>query len=77
MTAELIRQWLEALVIGIHRMQAAGEIAAAVDAERAAAALIAGIQGGVIIFLSTGRITHLEAALDVGIEGLRASTRLF
>ncbi|GAA2651595.1 TetR/AcrR family transcriptional regulator [Paractinoplanes durhamensis] len=76
-TAELIRQWLEALVIGIHRMQAAGEIAAAVDAERAAAALIAGIQGGVIIFLSTGRITHLEAALDVGIEGLRASTRLF
>jgi hypothetical protein len=48
---------------------------ASTDAERAAAALVARIQGGVIVVLSTGEIGHLEAALDVAIESLRASTR--
>jgi hypothetical protein len=36
-----------------------------------AASLLAGIQGGVGIMLSTGDLSHLEAALDVGIESLR------
>jgi hypothetical protein len=42
-----------------------------VQADRAAAALLAGIQGGVVIMLATGGIAHLEVALDQGIGALR------
>ena len=38
---------------------------------RAAAALLAGIQGGVSVLLNTGDLSYLEAALDVGIANLR------
>ncbi|MEU4236543.1 TetR/AcrR family transcriptional regulator [Actinoplanes sp. NPDC026619] len=73
-TRELLRRWQEAVVTGIRAMQSTGAIASSVDAGRAAAALIAGIQGGVVVFLSTGEIGNLEAALDVAIENLQAST---
>ena len=39
--------------------------------EQRAAALLAGIQGGVSILQSTGRADHLRAALDQGIGDLR------
>ncbi|TYB98951.1 TetR/AcrR family transcriptional regulator [Micromonospora sp. WP24] len=67
----LMRRWEDAITVGIRRMQSTGEMTAEVDAERAAAALLAGIQGGVLLLLSTGRIDHLQAALDLGIDGLR------
>ena len=41
------------------------------DPDRAAAALLAGIQGGVGIMLATGDLSYLEAALDEGIAALR------
>lgn len=44
-----------------------------VDADRSAAALLAGIQGGVGIILATGDQSYLEAALDEGIGVLRGS----
>jgi hypothetical protein len=52
-------------------MQEQGKVAARVDADRVAAALLAGIQGGVGIMLATGDLPYLEAALDEGIGGLR------
>ncbi|MER7889974.1 TetR/AcrR family transcriptional regulator [Micromonospora sp. NPDC094482] len=70
---ELMRKWQSELTAGIRHMQRAGEVAAELDVERAAAALLAGIQGGVLLMLMTGDITHLEAALDVAIDNLRAS----
>ena len=69
---ELLRRWQDEIEAGIRHLQGAGEVDADLDAERAAAALLAGIQGGVVVMLSTGRIDHLEAALDVGIDSLRA-----
>lgn len=68
---ELLRRWQESLAAGIRALQAAGELPADVDADTRAAALLAGIQGGVSILLSTGRSTHLRAALDQGIADLR------
>ena len=56
---------------GIARMQAAGEITEDLDAARTAAAILAGVQGGVVMMLSTGDLTPLAAALDLGIEYLR------
>ncbi|MEV4051769.1 TetR/AcrR family transcriptional regulator [Amycolatopsis sp. NPDC049688] len=70
---EMLRRWQDAIAAGVRHLQQAGEVAAELDADRTAAALLAGIQGGVVVMLSTGRIDHLEAALDVGIENLRAS----
>ncbi|AQT82242.1 TetR family transcriptional regulator [Mycolicibacterium litorale] len=70
-TTELITQWRGAIATGIESMQAQGKIADSVNAERAAAALLAGIQGGVGIMLATGDLTYLEYALDEGIAALR------
>jgi AcrR family transcriptional regulator len=73
-TAELIAKWREAIATGIRSMQAQGKVAGSVNGERAAAALLAGIQGGVGIMLATGDLTYLEAALDEGIDGLRSES---
>jgi AcrR family transcriptional regulator len=72
-TAALMRQWHAAITTGIREMQARDKIAAAVDADRAAAALLAGIQGGVGIMLAIGDLSYLESALDSGIDALRAA----
>jgi|SRR5882757_1203708 len=70
---ELLNRWQSEIAAGIRGMQAQGKIGPGVQADQAAAAMLAGIQGGVVVMLSTGRLTHLEAALDVGIKHLRAS----
>lgn len=70
---ELLRQWQEYLAVGMRAMRAAGRLPESFDVDRGAAALLAGIQGGVSIMLATGSSTHLRAALDSGIEQLRAA----
>ncbi|HZA08897.1 helix-turn-helix domain-containing protein [Mycobacterium sp.] len=70
-TAALMRQWHVAIATGVRQMQQQHKIAASINADRAAAALLAGIQGGVGIMLATGDLGYLEAALDLGIESLR------
>lgn len=73
---ELIRQWQAEIAAGLRHMQATGEVDPELDADRNASALLAGIQGGVTMMLSTtGRLDHLEAALDIGIGNLRRSAR--
>ncbi|MFE9248900.1 TetR/AcrR family transcriptional regulator [Streptomyces sp. NPDC007088] len=71
----LTGQWQGQLARGIRHMQSVGEVDRALDADRCAAALLAGVQGGVLLFLSTGSLTHLEAALDEGIAHLRTRVR--
>lgn len=70
-SASLIRQWHDEIAAGIRAMQRRGKIASRVDADASAAALLAGIQGGVGIMLVTGDLSFLEAALDRGIAALR------
>ncbi|MEV6196607.1 TetR/AcrR family transcriptional regulator [Streptomyces sp. NPDC051920] len=72
---ELMRRWQESLAAGIRALQAAGSLPADLDVDRRAAALLAAIQGGVSILLSTGRSAHLRAALDQGIDDLRHAAR--
>jgi AcrR family transcriptional regulator len=71
--SELMRQWQQQLARGMCALRSNGLVSPALDVDRAAAALLAGIQGGVTIMMSTGDSTHLKAALDTGIEHLRAS----
>ncbi|MBP2702613.1 TetR/AcrR family transcriptional regulator [Microbispora sp. RL4-1S] len=68
---ELMHRWQGEIAAGVRHMQDTGEIDPALDADHAAAALLAGIQGGVLIQMSTGETAHLEAALDMGIAYLR------
>ncbi len=69
--ATLLEQWEGHLRRGIVAMQADGLVDAELDAGRHAAALLAGVQGGVQVLRSTGSSRHLEAALDLGIDRLR------
>ncbi|MEW2494864.1 TetR/AcrR family transcriptional regulator [Streptomyces nodosus] len=73
LTAQLIERWQSALQAGIVSMQEAGEIDRSLDARRTSAALVVAVQGGVTILLSTGRIDHLEAALDAALASLHRS----
>ena len=70
--AQLMSEWQGRIAAGVRNMQEAGEVTPDLDADRTAAAILAGIQGGVVMMMSTGDITPLEAALDLGIEYLRA-----
>jgi AcrR family transcriptional regulator len=72
-TAGLMANWHSAIAGGIRSLQEQGKITTANDADRAGAALLAGIQGGVAIMLATGDLSYLEAALDEGIAALRSS----
>lgn len=74
LTAQLIDRWQAALRAGIRHLQDTGEISRQLDADRTAAALVAAVQGGVTILLSTGRISHLEAALDTSLSLLRSAS---
>ncbi|MEV6717485.1 TetR/AcrR family transcriptional regulator [Lentzea sp. NPDC051208] len=67
----LLSRWQAHVRKGIGDMQAAGLVRETLDADRVAAAFIAGIQGGVQVLMSTGGVAHLEAALDTLIEHLR------
>jgi AcrR family transcriptional regulator len=71
-SSALIEQWRGEIAAGVRAMQQQGKITGSVDPSRAAAALLAGIQGGVSVLLNTGDISYLEAALVVGIAALRA-----
>ncbi|WDO07202.1 TetR/AcrR family transcriptional regulator [Streptomyces murinus] len=70
---ELMRQWQHQLAEGMRALQAGGLVSPALDVDRASAALIAGIQGGVALMMSTGDSTHLRAAIDTGIDHLRTA----
>jgi AcrR family transcriptional regulator len=70
-TRQLIEQWQAEVRAGITAMQQRGQVDAGLDAARTAAAIIAAIQGGVTILMSTGSCAHLEAALDTALAYLR------
>lgn len=70
-TAELMHRWHSAIATGVRTMQDQGEIDIGIDPDRSAAALLAGIQGGVGVMLAIGDLSYLEAALDEGIAALR------
>lgn len=73
-TAKLLSQWQRRIQAGIEEMKATGEIRSDVDPARASAALVAAIQGGVAILMSSGSAQHLEYALDLCLDYLRASS---
>lgn len=69
-SAQLVRRWQECVRAGIEATQKAGEANPALDPDRTAAAVIAAVQGGVTVLLSTGSAEHLEAGLNLCLDHL-------
>ena len=69
----LLELWQAHVRRGVIEMQASGLVRGGLDADRVAAAFVAGIQGGVSVLRSTGSTVHLEAALDALIDYLRGA----
>ena len=70
-TSSLMHKWHDEIAAGVRHMQAQEKVDVRLDADKLAAALLAGIQGGVGVMLATGDLSYLEAALDVAIASLR------
>jgi AcrR family transcriptional regulator len=68
---DLLTRWQAAIATGVREMQRRGKIAERIDPDTTAAAILAGIQGGVVIMLATGDSTNLAAALDMALARLR------
>jgi AcrR family transcriptional regulator len=73
-TRQLLDQWQRQVQVGLEQMREGDQIGRDVDPARTAAALIAAIQGGVTILMSTGSAEHLESALDLCLDYLRSGT---
>jgi AcrR family transcriptional regulator len=71
LTNSVIKRLHDQIASGIVNMQSQGKVPLDVDANRTAAALLAGIQGGAGILAATGDAGFLEAAIDGGIYALR------
>jgi AcrR family transcriptional regulator len=70
-SSRLLQRWQGRLERGIRAMQEQGRFTTEVDPGIASAALLAAIEGGVTVLMTTGSIAHLEAALDVMLAFLR------
>lgn len=64
--------WESLLAGGITRIRESGELAAAADPERLATALMAALQGGLLLARTTRDVQRLEVALDVALGYVRA-----
>jgi AcrR family transcriptional regulator len=73
--SQLMGQWEALIRAGIEELQASGEADADLDAAQVGAALIAGIQGGVGMLMTTGSTYHLEAAIDLVLDRLSGGAR--
>ncbi|MFE5501270.1 TetR/AcrR family transcriptional regulator [Amycolatopsis japonica] len=74
-TGRLIEQWEAQVRAGVEAMRESGDVGADIDPERAAMAIVAAIQGGVTILMSTGSARYLRSALDLCLDHLRATGR--
>jgi AcrR family transcriptional regulator len=70
---ELFERWRAALELGIRAMQRDGEMDPGADPRESARALLASVQGGVVMLLATGSSDYLKSALDTCFARLRVS----
>jgi AcrR family transcriptional regulator len=73
--AQSMTLWRGKLADGIHRMQDGGHVSTAVDPDRLAAAILAAVQGGLMLSQPERSSWPLEAALDSLLDVLRSGSR--
>jgi AcrR family transcriptional regulator len=67
----LMDRWQGKLAAGVRHMQDHELMTRGLSADRAADALLAAVQGGALVLITTGRSSSLEAALDLTLDQLR------
>ena len=72
---QAMTQWRTRLADGIRRMRDAGHVDASVDPDRLAAAILAAVQGGLMLSQPERSSWPLEAALDSLLDVLRSGSR--
>jgi TetR/AcrR family transcriptional repressor of nem operon len=70
--ARAFEQWEELIRDGLAAMRARGELSAGLDVHRLATAILAGVQGGLLLSQLRRDTQPLEAALDTMIDHLRS-----
>ena len=70
--ARAFEQWEELIRDGLAAMRARGELSAGLDVHRLATAILAGVQGGLLLSQLRRDTEPLEAALDTMIDHLRS-----
>jgi AcrR family transcriptional regulator len=73
--AQSMGQWRARLADGIRRMQEGGNVGTSVDPDRMAAAILAAVQGGLMLSQPERSSWPLEAALDSLLDVLRSGSR--
>jgi hypothetical protein len=63
--------WSRYLAAGVQALKDSGEIDASTDADATATAVLAAIQGGVLMMQATDRISYLETALAEALDAMR------
>lgn len=63
--------WSRYLAAGVQALKDSGEIDAGTDVDATATALLAAIQGGVMMMQATDRISYLEIALEEALDAMR------
>jgi AcrR family transcriptional regulator len=71
----LYDDWTEQLATGVQALRDSGEIDASTDVRATATAVLAAIQGGVLMMQATDRISYLETALDEALDAMRRPPR--
>ena len=69
--SDLYDTWAQYLSTGVQALKDSGEIDADTDVDAKATAVLAAIQGGVLMMQATGRINYLETALGQAIDAMR------
>lgn len=69
--SDLYDEWHRLLTDGVRALKKSGEADAGVRPDQAATAMLAAIQGGVVMLQATDRIDYLEVALTEALDGLR------
>jgi hypothetical protein len=63
--------WTQHLATGVQALKDSGEINADTDVNATATAVLAAIQGGVLMMQATDRISYLETALAEALDAMR------
>jgi AcrR family transcriptional regulator len=73
--ATLYDTWTQHLATGVQALKDSGEIDADTDVDATATAVLAAIQGGVLMLQATDSISYLETALGAALDAMRRPPR--
>ena len=73
--SDLYDTWLAHLAAGVQALKDSGELDASTDVDAVATAVLAAVQGGVVMMQATDRISYLEVALAEALDAMHRPPR--